>query len=883
MARLSLSLLGPLYATLGDAPVTDFGYDHVRALLAYLAVEADRPHRREALAGLLWPNQTDQVALEDLRHALYRLQQAIGNRQANPPFLLISRSALQFNGQSDCSLDVALFESLVAANDGSDGYMLRLERAVGLYRGAFLQGFSLGSSYALEEWLLQKREQIDRQMSAALDQLIQMCQARGEHERAESYARRALSLDPWDERTHRHLMLMLALKGRRGAALTQYSALQESLRDEFGVEPEPETAALYVRIRESRLGSLGNHSRPTAPPQKNAETARSAFVGRETDLLHMSRCLDETLNGHGRGALITGETGSGKTMLMAEFAERAMAIHPQLVVACGSCSAQAGVGDPYLPFREIMQSLSGDVNVPLPNGTIPRAYADRQWAIAPVTIQALAEFGPDLIHRLVSARPLGLRAESLAHQTPNASDQARWWGQLQEIIAQPQSDGADAVIPQNDLFSQYTRVLQAIAQIQPVLLILDDLQWADSGAIGLLFHLSRRLEGQRILLMGAYRSDAASGREEQRGPLEMVVGEFRRLWEDCEVDLDQAEGHDLVNALLDCEPNRLGAEFRETLYRHTAGHALFTVELLRSLRERGGLQRDGERFWVENPDLDWETLPSRIEVMIAERIARLPAALRAILSVASVEGDVFTAEVIARVRGMDEQQVYSALSRERGARLRLVRPEGLAWQGNQSLSRYRFQHHLIQQYLYNHLDAVERARLHAAVLAALEALHGAQTDALAGALARHAEAAGLTKRAAQLWLQAGRYAHTLSAHDEATAFFRRSLVALSALPNSPEHAQVELETQIALATTLFVSQGWGAPERIEAADRSYCLSLQLGGTGHRLPLLVMLANTSLGRLECRRALAFSELLLALAQESGQTLYIAAGHLMMGCA
>ena len=97
MPQLSLSLLGPFQVTLDGQPVTGYKSDKVRALLAYLAVDADRPHRREVLAGLLWPDWPDREALSNLRYALSNLRRVIGDRRAEPPFLLITRDTLQFN------------------------------------------------------------------------------------------------------------------------------------------------------------------------------------------------------------------------------------------------------------------------------------------------------------------------------------------------------------------------------------------------------------------------------------------------------------------------------------------------------------------------------------------------------------------------------------------------------------------------------------------------------------------------------------------------------------------------------------------------------------------------------------------------------------------
>src|ERR1044072_8755691 len=113
MAHLGLALLGPPLITLDRRPATGFDYDKVRALLAYLAVEADRPHRRAALAGLLWPDQPEQAAHNSLRQALATLRRAISDQAAPIPFLQITREAIQFNAASDHDLDVTMFTALL--------------------------------------------------------------------------------------------------------------------------------------------------------------------------------------------------------------------------------------------------------------------------------------------------------------------------------------------------------------------------------------------------------------------------------------------------------------------------------------------------------------------------------------------------------------------------------------------------------------------------------------------------------------------------------------------------------------------------------------------------------------------------------------------------
>jgi DNA-binding SARP family transcriptional activator len=179
LTRLSINLLGPFQVTLDGKTTPGFEYDKVRALLAYLAVEAGRPHRREALAGLLWPEQPETTARNSLRTALSKLRLAIGDRTAEPPFLHISRETIQFNTGSDYRLDVADFAALLAEceqhrhrrPDTCLACAERQERAATLYRGDFLAGFSLADSAAFEEWTVARREQWHRQALNALHNL----------------------------------------------------------------------------------------------------------------------------------------------------------------------------------------------------------------------------------------------------------------------------------------------------------------------------------------------------------------------------------------------------------------------------------------------------------------------------------------------------------------------------------------------------------------------------------------------------------------------------------------------------------------------------------------------------------------------------------------
>jgi DNA-binding SARP family transcriptional activator/predicted ATPase len=885
MAHLSLSLLGPFQVTLAEEPVGRFEADKVRALLAYLAVGADRAHRRDTLVGLLWPDWPDRTARTNLRNALANLRDAIGDRDASPPFLLITRETIQFNTASDSWVDVTAFTDLLETEDSPHQTIRRLEEAVALHRGNFLEGFHVKGSAAFEDWCSLTRERFQRQVLTALHRLAGYYEQCGEYERASDYAWRQVELEPWQEEAHQQLMRLLALSGQRSAALAQYETCRHVLDKELGVEPTEETTRLYEQIRDGKLKA--SVARPARPPsflakspaflaeEEPLESGRPIFVARERELAQLGEFFDLALGGQGRVIFVTGEAGSGKTALIQEFTRWAQVAHADLVSAGGNCNAHTGIGDPYLPFREVLELLSGEVEARWAAGAVTRDYARRSWNMLPFTARALVEVGPDLIDTFVPGTVLIERASAFA---PDGAD---WLTRLDELAkrkAVPAGPGPQ----QSALFEQYARVLQALARQRPLVLVLDDLQWADLGSISLLFHLGRHLASSRILIVGAYRpEEVALGRGEGRHPLEPVVNEFRREFGDIAVDLDQAAGQDFIETFLDSEPNRLGPRFREMFYRQTQGHPLFTIELLRGLQERGDLVQDPEGRWIEGPALDWETLPARVEGVIAEHIGRLTDSLQEVLRTASVEGEKFTAEVVARVQAADEQEILARLSDKLDRRHRLVSALGIMRIGDQRISQYRFRHILFQKYLYNSLDQVERARLHEEVGTALEALYGEAAEEIAVQLAWHFQFAGIAKRTVFYLHQAAKKAARLSAYEEAIAHFTKALELLETLPEIPERTQQELALHLGLVVPLQAIRSFAAPEVERSCGRALDLCLQMGETPQLLPALFLLWQSEIPRAQYEKALNIAEQLFSLAQREQDPRHIAVANLVIG--
>jgi predicted ATPase/DNA-binding SARP family transcriptional activator/Tfp pilus assembly protein PilF len=316
MSHLSIALLGSFLAHLDGVPITTFTSVKVKALLIYLAVESGRPHHRDMLAELLWPEQPPTAGRKTLRTTLADLRRAINDRDSDAPLLEITRDTIQLNmsGSVDLDLsDVTRLHSAVVQHPHASAETCTVcakhtRAAIDLYRGDFLAHFYLDDSPIFEDWIAHQRSQFQQILIDLCDRMVRYSLRREAYADALVYARRQLSVDPLRESAHQQVMRALAYSGQRSAALAQYETCRRLLAQELGVVPSEETDELLVQVREQTL------ERPptTNKPFHILPAPLTSFLGRETERKALAERLSQP---NCRLVTLTGPPGIGKTRL----------------------------------------------------------------------------------------------------------------------------------------------------------------------------------------------------------------------------------------------------------------------------------------------------------------------------------------------------------------------------------------------------------------------------------------------------------------------------------------------------------------------------------------------------------------------------------------
>ena len=447
------------------------------------------------------------------------------------------------------------------------------------------------------------------------------------------------------------------------------------------------------------------------------------IVGREGELCHLDDALTQTIAKHGRTLLITGEPGIGKTTLADEFMLRARRRPEALLVARGRCVEQYGTGETYLPFLDALGSLlagTGGARV----ATVLRSHAPT-WCL-----QLPATFGSSDTHAQLQQETIGATKDRMLRELGDA--------------------------------------LNALTVSIPIVLVLEDLYWADTPSIDLLRHLCQRVGDQRLLIIGTFRPEDVEHRDHPlRGYRHELVGRER-----CDELALPMLGSQHVESYLNVRfaPNDFAHQLTGLIQQKTDGHPLFATLLIQWLLERGDIFRSPDGWTLQHAVSD-ETVqaPQGVRSIIRTKLATLDEDDQRALQHASVEGEEFQSTVLAHLLDVDAVELEERLARLDTVH-RLIStvaeeelPDGML------TTRYRFSHALYRDALYDDVVSQRRVRLHRQIGQRLLDHYRDQDSRIAAPLAMHFERGRDFVRAIDYLIQAGDNATHAYANAEAEA------------------------------------------------------------------------------------------------------------------
>ena len=710
MTRLQLRLLGGFEVRDSGGQPVAFARKKAEAVLAYLALRAGQPQRRDAIASLLWGDAPAEKARHSLRQVLVSLRQTLARAESQP---LLEQADTVALDPAALEIDVCSFERLLAA-----GTPDALTEASLLYRGELLAGIGVQEP-AFEDWLLSERERMRERAVQALSRLLEHQQARGSTNDAIGTAVRLLAMDRTLESVHRSLMLLYARQGRHGAARRQYQACLAALEQEFGTPPEDETRLLYRELLRARTTET-NAASPPLGRTVHAQPAASGMPlsGRDQELSLLRELCKEISQGKGASVVILGEGGIGKSRLIEALVHEAEDAGDLVLIG------RAWEAERNLPFGPWVHAFRAA-------GVMPDLVA----GLDPQSRRELARLFPEL-----GSPPGDAPAEDHLH-----------------------------------LFEAMASAIRCLSRRGPLVVVIEDLHWADEMTQRLLAYLAGAASGWPVLLATTARPN-----EVRSMPLvERMLAEIARQPRARQIELapiSRADTLAVVTALM-----RAGAdeqtlrELGEKAWRISKGNPFLVTETVRAAR-------DVEDSTPETPQGD---------DVVSERLERLTGIAAQLAAAAAVIGREFDLELLARAAELNLSEAADGVAE-------LVERRLLHSAGEQ----LDFTHDHIRAAAYGRLTKLHRRMLHGAVARALEELHSADLAPHYLALGRHCFESERWERAFHYLRDAGLGAAARAAHREAVASFEQALAACTRLPQNPERVRTAIDISFALRGSL---------------------------------------------------------------------------------
>jgi ABC-type oligopeptide transport system substrate-binding subunit/DNA-binding SARP family transcriptional activator len=719
MPTLQVALLGPMDIRYGGQQLCKPPTLKSRSLLAYLVLHRDRPHPRERLVDLFWGDRPERRARRSLTTALWHIRRCLPEED----LILSELNTVQFDPKSELWLDVDEFQARASLHE-----LASLQSAVALYRGDFLDGF-------YDDWIITERYRLEHLFCEALTHLMIAQEKRGDYEAVLATAARLLQQDPLREDAHRVIMRAYCRLGRRNEALEQYQRCCRIVRDELGVEPMTETSELNQQILDGRF-AVGRDTgaipiempflRPTPAAGRNPldVATRTKLVGRAEELAFLEECWQAVASEQAGLVLISGEAGVGKTRLVEEFSQGVGRRGTR--VLWGHCYEFERLL-PYQPIADALRTM-------LQTLTAPELRVFPAWTLAEV-----ARLVPEVLEK------------------------------------RPETEVAPPVTPDQEharLFEATARFLAELSLSAPLLLVLEDLQWASESTLQLLHYLAHHLAGQRLLLVGTFRPEGLA-------PSHPVLSLRRRLARERKamlLHLGRISATDVRSIVTEMSgAGEAIVPLTRRLHGETEGNPFFLVETVNALFEMGLIRVEGGAWQGDWDRLCGEALPlpSSVGELIQARTGRLSDDTQEALELAAVLGREFDFDLLNAVWGRGEHATLEAL--DEMLRHRLI-AEGVG-----STARdYVFTHHKIQEAVYAAMPRRHQQQAHAQVGTTMQQLYTPETEELVRELAFHFAQGmrhdkSLKEKAIAYLLKAADRARLAYAQPEAVDYYQQAL------------------------------------------------------------------------------------------------------------
>ncbi len=682
---VDIRLLGAYTVAVDGAPLPPLPTEKSRLLLAYLALHPT-PQPRLRLAALGWPDLPEARARRRLTQELWRINSAL-NAAGAATIITGEADAVTLTAANIVCDAVQLRTALARLQTAAVAAWPSLAELTDLYRGELLPG-------CYDDWVLLAREQLFQSYSAGLARLLAEHKRCGDWEAAERVVQTLRTQDPYSEAWVMEAMLIAQAQQRPTLGRRHYDHYVTLLQTELDSTPSPELTALAQQL-------VMTHTRDEKPVVAAPAVTfldpryQPPLLGRTSERSLLLRALEQAQAGRGQICLVEGEAGVGKSHLLATLA--ADARWRGLAVGWGA-GQEIRRNESYHPLIQALHGLLSPLR-----GQQLQATLDSIW----LTTAA------DLLPTLAAALP------NLPPPPPLDREPAR----VRTLEA-------------------LTRLLLALARLTPTVLVVDDVQWADSTTLDLLIYLARRVADSPLLLLLSYR------RAEVRAHAAIwhALAEIDRGAQPQRVELAGVTAEDcaaLVRTLLDL--SHPAPVFEGRIYAQTQGNPFFVLETLRTLYQEGNLTRSAGGGWQtpwDDQTVDYReaAIPLQVDALIRRRLAQLAPEERNVLDVAAVLATPFDLTLLAACFPESLTKLLAAVAT-------LVQRRFL----QETPTAYQFEHDQIRQTIYAQLDAAARQTLHQRAGATLARL---QPDAHA-LLAHHFERAGAVGRAFSYHRMAG--------------------------------------------------------------------------------------------------------------------------------